>query len=61
MPEVRRTFSISLDSEALDQLDMVAEVEKRSRNSLLEKIITDWLKREFAIMKESQDGEKWKN
>ncbi len=56
MPEVRRTFSISLDSEALDQLDMLAEVEKRSRNSLLEKIITDWLKWELVKVEETEKG-----
>ncbi len=56
MPEVRKTFSISLDSEALGQLDMLAEVEKRSRNSLLEKVITDWLKWELAKVEETEKG-----
>lgn len=47
MPEVRRTFSISLDEADLNQIDAIAEVDNRSRNSLLEKWLKDRLKEEL--------------
>ena len=44
---MKEKFSISLDSELVKQLDAMAEVDHRTRNSMIEKLLSDAIKQEL--------------